>query len=117
MSPHGKGRTWTGHYRPEDDEGFDEGYFRRRPKSFCAENRRFGALDPGIRLSQISGLDDVYMRSIAMVIFGFFLYVFSDKVLDLKSKHYYYCINIIHVLFVIQLADILNLKYCLCFSH
>ena len=56
-------------HRPDEDEGFDEGYFRRRPKSFCAENRRFGgaAVDPAIRLSQISGLDEVYVRSLAMV--------------------------------------------------
>ena len=84
--PHGAGRTWIGggggghyNYPPLDvhEDGFEDNYFRRRPKSFCMEGRRFagvvgggGGLDGTIssrQLSQLSVADETYLRSLAMV--------------------------------------------------
>ena len=66
ISPGQTGSTWTGAGGPKTDEadGFDENYFRRRPKSFYFEGRRFGG-DPGVRMSHIA--DENYLRSMTMV--------------------------------------------------
>ena len=66
ISPGHNGTTWTGAGAPKTDEadGFDENYFRRRPKSFYFEGRRFGG-DPGVRMSHIA--DENYLRSMTMV--------------------------------------------------
>jgi len=70
ISPAKTSHTWTGNsYRPgatDEDDGFDENYFRRRPKSFCLEGRRYGTMDPGIRMSQMSIADENYLRSMTM---------------------------------------------------
>jgi hypothetical protein len=83
VSPHGQGRTWIGgghHYQldgvggGEHEDGFEDNYFRRRPKSFCIEGRRFGGAGSGVvdvatsrQLSQLSTMDESYLRSLAMV--------------------------------------------------
>ena len=66
ISPGQAGTTWTGAGGAKTDEadGFDENYFRRRPKSFYFEGRRFGG-DPGVRMSHIA--DENYLRSMTMV--------------------------------------------------
>lgn len=67
LSPSKTGSTWTGAGGPktDEDDGFDESYFRRRPKSFYFEGRRFGG-DPGVR-PHIA--DENYLRSMTMVNF------------------------------------------------
>ena len=71
VSPGKSSHTWTGNsYRSgaaDEDDGFDENYFRRRPKSFCLEGRRYGTMDPGMRMSQLSMADENYFRSMTMV--------------------------------------------------
>ena len=66
ISPGQTGTKWTGAGQPKTDEadGFDENYFRRRPKSFYFEGRRFGG-DPAVRMSHIA--DENYLRSMTMV--------------------------------------------------
>lgn len=70
VSPGKTSHTWTGNsYRsgaPDEDDGFDENYFRRRPKSFCLEGRRYGTMEPGMRMSQMSIADENYIRSMTM---------------------------------------------------
>ena len=65
ISPGKNGTTWTGAggHKTDEDDGFDENYFRRRPKSFYFEGRRFGG-DPGLR-THIA--DENYLRSMTMV--------------------------------------------------
>ena len=67
VSPGKTGTTWTGAGGPktDEDDGFDENYFRRRPKSFYFEGRRFGG-DGGVRMPHIA--DENYLRSMTMVI-------------------------------------------------
>ena len=61
----------------DEDDGFDENYFRRRPKSFCmqGDGRRYGSMDPGMRLSSTSLAEENYFRSIAMVRGGGLFYL------------------------------------------
>ena len=71
VSPGKASHTWTGNsYRTggqDEDDGFDENYFRRRPKSFCLEGRRYGTMDSGVRMPQMSIADENYLRSMTMV--------------------------------------------------
>lgn len=60
------GSTWTGqgHVKDEDD-GFDENYFRRRPKSFYFEGRRLCPPDAGdLRLSNMG--EENHIRSMLL---------------------------------------------------
>lgn len=71
-NPGKPGNTWTGHrqgYKDEDD-GFDDNYFRRRPKSFYFEGRRMcGEAGSGLRMSHVNIADENYFRSMTMVIY------------------------------------------------
>ena len=72
-NPGKPGNTWTGRgqgYKDEDD-GFDDNYFRRRPKSFYFDGgrRMCGEAGSGVlRMSHVNIADENYFRSMSMVI-------------------------------------------------
>ena len=72
VSPGRTGTTWTGTRsgHQDDEDGFDENYFRRRPKSFYFDTRRPGpGPDPGVqlRMSHVNIADENYFRNMTMV--------------------------------------------------
>ena len=73
-NPGKPGNTWTGRgqgYKDEDD-GFDDNYFRRRPKSFYFDGGRRmcgEAGSGGLRMSHVNIADENYFRSMSMVIY------------------------------------------------
>ena len=67
FSPGRNGTTWTGnngrHAAKDEEDGFDENYFRRRPKSFYFDSRRPVCPDPGVRMSHVNIADENYYRT------------------------------------------------------
>ena len=69
--PGKNGSTWTGRgtgLPRDEDDGFDDNYFRRRPKSFYFEGRKLCPPDAGgVRMSHVAmGDAENYFRSMTL---------------------------------------------------
>lgn len=68
VSPGRNGTTWTGNgkagHNKDEEDGFDENYFRRRPKSFYFDQRRGMCGDQGLRMSHANIAEENYFRSV-----------------------------------------------------
>ena len=77
-NPEQNGKIWTRRAGEADEEdGFDENYFHRRPKSFCTEGGRVavagsaesvGTVMTADKAQKMSLADEYFIRNLIMVI-------------------------------------------------